>query len=311
MKKIYIYSIITLISLIILLIKIPIAYSEDQIHPHIQRNDFFEKAFKPSGKKGEKWAVIIGIGDYKDPDINDLSCTVSDAKAIYELLLDRGGFKADKVKLLLDKDATTKNIKSALKNFLSSRTKKNDTVFIYYSGHGAAEASNSSDDGDGIAKYIVTYDSDIEKLYETAFPMEEIKGIFQEIKAGKIIFFIDACYSGAGGGRTCSLPDLNRENLSAKFLDDIAREEGRIVITASGPGEVSLELPELGHGVFTYFLLEGLYGKADINKDSIITVDETFDYLYNKVVETSRYYGENQHPVKKGDGSGKFVLIKF
>ena len=71
---------------------------------------------------------------------------------------------------------------------------------------------------------------------------------------------------GAGGGRTCSLPDLNRENLSAKFLDDIAREEGRIVITASGPGEVSLELPELGHGVFTYFLLEGLYGKADINK---------------------------------------------
>ena len=64
---------------------------------------FFEKAFKPSGKKGEKWAVIIGIGDYKDPDINDLSCTVSDAKAIYELLLDRGGFKADKVKLLLDK----------------------------------------------------------------------------------------------------------------------------------------------------------------------------------------------------------------
>ena len=264
-----------------------------------------------SASKGEKWAVVIGIGNYSDGAINSLNYTVADAQSIHNFLITKGGFKSDHIKLLINEDATTKNIKSALGQFLSRKAMKNDTVFIYYSGHGAPEPDPSSTDGDGMSKYIVTYDTDPEDLYSTAFPMEEIRRIFQRIEADRIVFFIDACYSGASGGKTFSRPGMKAGNVSEKFLDDMAEGEGRIVITASGTNEVSLETADLGHGVFTYYLLEGLQGAADANSDSMITVDEAYDYLFEKVVRTSKEYGGGQHPMKKGESSGRFVIIKL
>jgi len=48
-----------------------------------------------------------------------------------------------------------------------------------------------------------------------------------------------------------------------------------------------------------------------MNSDKMITVDEVYEYLYEKVVKTSKDYGGGQHPMKKGESSGRFILIKF
>ena len=78
-----------------------------------------------------------------------------------------------------------------------------------------------------------------------------------------------------------------------------------MVLTASRAGEVSEERDELGHGVFTYYLLEGLRGKADIDGDKIVTVDEIYSYLSEQVPAVT---GQNQHPVKKGEVEGQLIL---
>ncbi|MDH4206473.1 MAG: caspase family protein, partial [Desulfobacteraceae bacterium] len=85
-----------------------------------------------SGKLGAYWALIIGINDYKDPKIPDLETAVKDARAMAELLCERYGFQ---VKLLLDRKATKEAIYQALRN-LASSTKSDDSVLIYYAGHG-------------------------------------------------------------------------------------------------------------------------------------------------------------------------------
>ena len=262
-------------------------------------------------EKSEKWAVVIGVGRYQNPAINKLDYTISDAEAIYNFLITKGGFKEDHVKLLLDSDATTKNIKSALGVFLPRKAMENDTVFIYYSGHGAPEIDPASTDADGTSKYIVTYDSDPQELYATAFPMDEIKTIFQRIEAKKIAFFIDSCYSGATGGRTFSRSGMKWGEISEEFLDDILEGEGRVIITASGTNEVSMELAELNHGIFTYHLLKAINGEADANGDRMITIDEIYDYVYENVLRDSRDYGGCQHPMKKGESTGKFILINY
>jgi len=262
-------------------------------------------------QKGEKWAVVIGIGNYQNKNINKLNYTVADARAIYEFLVSKAGFAPDHVKLLLNEDATQKNIKSALGTFLTRKAMKNDTVFIYYSGHGAPEPDPASTDGDGLSKYLVTYDADPEDLYSTAFPMEEIRKIFQKIEANKIVFFVDACYSGATGGRTFSKPGMKAGNVSEKFLDDLSAGEGRVVVTASSASEVSLEVAELGHGIFTYYLLQGLRGSADTNNDKRITIDEVYQYVYDNVLKESKNRGGNQHPMKKGETSGQFIIVNY
>jgi uncharacterized caspase-like protein len=96
-----------------------------------------------------------------------------------------------------------------------------------------------------------------------------------------------------------------RANLSDAFLERVAGGKGKIIITASSANEVSVEKDELGHGVFTYYMIEGLRGKADSDQDGLITVDEAYRYVSDKVTWAT---GQEQHPVKKGAVEGQLVL---
>jgi uncharacterized caspase-like protein len=161
-----------------------------------------------------------------------------------------------------------------------------------------------SPDGDGLEKYLLPYNADPQDLYATALPMEEILRIFNRIRAERLVFIADSCYSGASGGRTISLTGV-RANISDAFLDRISRGKGRIILTASGANEVSCENDTLKHGIFTYFLLEGLRGKADADQDGVVTVDEAYAYVSKHVPQAT---GQEQHPVKKGTVEGRLIL---
>ena len=94
------------------------------------------------------------------------------------------------------------------------------------------------------------------------------------------------------------------------FLERLTRSKGRAIVTASRTSEVSIELPELGHGIFTYYLVNGLKGAADLNRDGIISLQELYEYVEQQVSAKSRAVGGNQHPVMKGELEGVLPLAK-
>ena len=122
--------------------------------------------------------------------------------------------------------------------------------------------------------------------------------------------FLDACYSGAAGGRTFSSKSTRAGSVDDLFLERLTRSKGRAIITASRPAEVSIELPELGHGIFSYFLVNGLKGAADLNRDGIVSLQELYEYVEQQVTTKSRSVGGNQHPVMKGELEGALPLAK-
>jgi hypothetical protein len=215
------------------------------------------------------WAVVIGINKYRKN--RHLKYAVNDARAFYEHLIRNNRIPKENVTLLINQDAHIFQLRSILGTHLKSKAGKEDMVIIYFAGHGACEKDVMSPDKDGLEKYLLPYDADPKNLYGSALPMNEVSRIFNRIRSERLIFIADACYSGASGGRTISLTGV-RANISDAFLDRIARGRGRIILTASGPNEVSGEDEKLKHGVFTYFLLEGLRGKADTDRDGMITV---------------------------------------
>ncbi|MGD2184849.1 MAG: caspase family protein, partial [Desulfobacterales bacterium] len=210
----------------------------------------------------------------------------------------------ENVILLLNQDASLSRLRSSLGTHLKKKAGKQDMVIIYFAGHGATEKDVLSPDGDGLEKYLLPYDVDPQDLYASALPMREISHIFYRIQSQRIIFIADSCYSGASGGRTISLSGV-RANISDAFLDRIAAGRGTVIITASGANEVSAEDENLQHGVFTYYLLEGLAGPADADKDGLVTVDEAYLYVSTYV---PRATGQEQHPVKKGTVEGRLIL---
>ena len=239
------------------------------------------KKERVAGSGPQSWAVVVGVSEYKNPGIPSLKYADKDAEALANFLRrpEGGGYDSDHIRVLLNKDATLANIRESLINFLNQAIDM-DLVIIYFAGHGAPEPARPQN------MYLLTYDSDPMALGMTAFPMWDIQTVLARyISAKRVVVFTDACHSGgisvnfATRGLGSSEP-----NLVNQYLADLSKtKEGIVVFTASAAGEVSQEFPDMGHGVFTYYLLEGLEGKADYDNDYTVTINELMRYVEEQV----------------------------
>ena len=214
------------------------------------------------------------------------------------LVSEKYGFSLkDNVKMLINEEASTQNIKKIFGTWLKQKVKEDDSVIIYFAGHGASEAKRT---------YWVTYDSDIENLYETAIGNDSISKMLNSIESKTLIVFLDSCYSAATINRGWHTRSLIEKNPFEEF-----KGEGRVVITSSNGKQLSLEIQEYGHGVFTYFLIQGLIGKADQDIDGYVTLDEIWDYVKSNVQNTAKKFGIHQTPIIDGRHSSGILLSKY
>ena len=221
-----------------------------------------------------------------------------DAEAFYRFLQtpQGGGFARDHMVFLKNKEATLQNIRDALFVFLKQAIEE-DLVILYFAGHGAPEPDKPEN------LYLLTYDTDPERIASTAFPMWDIEtALDRHINSRRVVFFTDACHSAGVAGGVALRARSAGDNLINRYLGQLAASgEGRAIFTASEAGEFSQESEKWGggHGVFTHYLLEGLRGAADMNDDGIVTLGEIMDYVDENV---RRDTNSAQHP----DSAGRF-----
>lgn len=232
-----------------------------------------------------KWAVVIGVSEYADTRIPQLRYASADAQAFGEWLLSpRGGYAPSRVRVILDRDATARNIRSALFTWLAQALEE-DVVTIFFAGHGSPQSPDSPSN-----LYLLPHDTDYSDVAASAFPMWDIETALQRhIKANRVIVIADACRSGGVGE---SFNVARRAGRALQVLPVSSRleqlsnvQEGVCVITASGDNQFSQEGKQWGggHGVFTHFLLNGLNGEADYNHDGRATLGEMVPYLSEQV----------------------------
>ena len=263
-------------------------------------------------EKYNKYAVIIGIGDYVDPGIPDLTYGSVDAKAIHQKMIDpaAGGVPASNVKALFDQDATLANIRQAIGEWLPKRAKANDLVFMYYSGHGGVMPDESGEEPDGRRKFIIPHDANLEQMDKTALRNNELSLMLDRIAVNKFVFVMDCCFSG-GQVKDNTIKSVSPANtpIGTDIYGQLSAA-GRVVISASQPDQVSFESAKLKHGIFTYHLLEALKGKADMDTDNMVNLLETYMYVQREVSEAARNLGQVQQPKLMGNISGSIVLSK-
>jgi hypothetical protein len=261
-------------------------------------------------EKGRIWMIAIGVGKYQDPSIHSLSYADADALAVHDYFRDTFGLPASQTFLLLNEQATLRSIKSVLGTQLVNRANDpRDTVILYLAGHGMRDRVTGSPDPDGLSKYFLPYDTSRSDLYSTALDMEEVTNILRRLTPERVVVLFDSCFSGAAGGRSPFDPKAAGERalISGEFLERMAHVgKGRVVLTASGPEESAQESSELGHGVFTFYLLEGLRGAADVNGDGEIDVHEAYGYLSEKVGKATD--GRQNPKLKEPDLVGRILI---
>lgn len=297
------------------------ATAVDGVTRQAQRTVTYTRAVRPPAAPPSapaiarnRWAVVIGVGRYDRTEIPPLRYAVADAERLYDALVGSAGFKKEHVLLLTDKTErkpTLRNVKWALGTFLARSAQKDDLIVIFFAGHGAPEVDPRGVESDGLAKYLVPADADPDDLYATALPMDELTTIFSRIEADQVVMFLDACYSGAAGGRTFASKRTRASRIDDVFLERLTRSKGRVIVSASRANEVSLELADLGHGVFSHYLIQGIRGTADLDRDGMVSLQELYQYLEQEVSRKSRLAGGNQHPVMKGELEGVLPLTRL
>ena len=216
------------------------------------------------------------------------------------ILMHDYNFKRENIVLLINENATYSKIRSEFSK-ISKLADVNDRVLIYFAGHG----QTMDLPGGGEKGYLLPYEVILDDLYLTGLPMDELKNIALISKAKHILYLIDACY---GGMAAIGTRGLNPESTS-NYIHKITKNPSRQVITAGGRDEEVIEKPEWGHSAFTKNIRTALkFGNADYNDDNVITANELYLYLKEKVTIDSQNLQTPQYSRMTTD-EGEFVFF--
>ena len=224
------------------------------------------------------WAVIIGVASYDH--MPALRYTDDDAYRMYAFFKspEGGALDDDHIKILIDEDATRERIMNTM-NEVFGKAGENDLIMLYFSGHGL-KGSFLPIDFDGFNN----------KIYH-----EEINRILRNSKAKLKLCIADACHSGSLlAGRGDEIP----ETLQTFYKSLAQAGPGSALLMSSKSDETSLESKGLRQGVFSHFLIRGLKGEADSNKDALVSIQELYNYIFFNV---RAYTGKRQSPLIQGN----------
>lgn len=224
------------------------------------------------------YAVIVGISDYQNPEIPDLSFAHKDAEAFATFLKSQAGYNLQdsNLRLLINEEATGAAVATAI-DWLYESVEKDDQAIIYFSGHGDVEKKGINQLG-----FLLCWDSN-PKIYMAGgtYSLYYLQNMISAIslqKNAQVIMIADACRSGHLAGSAVNGAQLTAANLAQQY-------ENEIKILSCQPDEFSIEGLQWGggRGAFSFHLIEGLIGKADANQDNLVKLLEIGRYLEDNV----------------------------
>ncbi len=245
----------------------------------------------------QSWAVIIGINDYQNWP--KLKYGVNDANGIEEALVRKFGFRRENIIRLRDGEATRQRIMQVLGDELTNpdKVKRDDRVFFFFAGHGATRILP---DGRQIG-FLIPADADRSNYYSTAISMTSLRETCDLIPAKHIYFVMDSCYSGLALTRAGGSFARGRS-----YLEEVTRRTARQILTAGGTDQEVADDGPNGHSVFTWALLQGLEGRADLDGNGFITASELGSYVSPVVASFSKQTPAMGNLV--GSEGGEFVF---
>jgi len=260
------------------------------------------------------WAVVVGVSKYANPE-RDLAYPALDAAQIAQAI-DVGGralFSPARVRLTLLAGGvdgalppTKANLKKAFEDL--QRAKPDDVVLVFLAGHGVAwnnafyyptEEWDGTDVADPAQRALQAVSSD------------ELESWLIAAHANKQVIVIDTCEAGLASksflaGRSAT-PELQ------KSLDRISDNAGVYVLMGAAASKSSYEVPEYGHGLLTYALLEGITGAGmPLRENRFVDVVPLMSYVQDEVPVLAKGSHAIQQPIflAPGQATGSFDILR-
>ncbi|MGB3759225.1 MAG: caspase family protein [Rivularia sp. (in: cyanobacteria)] len=239
-------------------------------------------------KSGEAklWLLLVGVNDYQDTGLPSLRYPALDCRGLEQSLIKATeGFPNKEIVVHHDfasKTPKLKNIRESLKKIVFY-SQPNDSIMLYFSGHGMLEPTTQE-------AVLCFSDTNQNNLLNTGLPMQELVEILSKSPAKQQLLCLDTCHSGdmallGGSARDAETPLSNSTpQLMSVLRQRASQSKGFCALLSCDRGQKSWEFPELGHGVFTYYLMQGLSGEA-ADTTGFIDADGLYKYVYRQTVQ--------------------------
>lgn len=247
--------------------------------------------------------VVIGNRDYKNKDIPTVRYAIRDAAMIKKYLIKTFGYRKGNIILI------TNATKGTLENIFGSASSHKGTLynyiepgrsdlFVYYSGHGAPSLETKKG-------YILPVDGNPDNAGISGYSIDLLYKNLSKLRTRSTIVVTDACFSGARLLKNASPVGIVIKNPLVKLKNSF-------IMNSSTGTQLSSWYPQKGHGLFTYFFLLGLTGRADQSNDNQISFKELSAYLQENVTYMVRvlHHGRIQTPTFQIPNSDS-VLVRY
>lgn len=249
-------------------------------------------------KEERRFAFVMGINEYQDLKLPNLRNAINDALGITKILYQNGSFNSIKTLVQVDSAPNEKSLSkfNILRDFnlLLEEARPNDFLLFYFSGHGFVDYDEKA--------YLLPVDGDLTNPIESAISVEELIFLVRLKKLKKVVFVIDACRN----------PELSTQSQGKDWLKEVSFQNSDLtaVFYSTKLGYSSFEDESSAYGVFTRYLLSGMNGKADLNFNGEVSLNELTDYVNLSLKEWSQTNKRLQKPFTKyyGEKSEDVVL---
>ena len=253
-----------------------------------------------------KFALVVGVGCYEDPEINDLPFAARDAVEVGRCLREQCGF--DDVRVLASgepQEPDNTGIVRALRN-LAPLVAADDTFLFYFAGHGIHAGGRA---------YLLTANSFLHMPGLASLPVAVLHDSLATLDCARRVLILDACRNeprkGMGDGDNPLSPELSRDVAAAAGARAGETVPSTCLLFACSLGQRAYEWADQGHGAFTHYLLEGLRGAARDERGRV-TSHSLSAYVQERVQHWARKMGfaPPQQPWSQQFGSLDEIVLR-
>ena len=258
------------------------------------------KAILARNPSGRTLALLVGISDYRYSS-NPIPASRIPAVPFAERDIDslRAHFQSSRggnlppgaITSLPGAKATVAAIRNGIRNLLENQAGPQDTVLIFLSGQGFAENASGGPRG-----FLMAWDSDPQDKNSSAYSLLEMsETIRSNISRVKRIYLL---------ADLCRVPGATNEpnTINSLFKAGLENMPGEMeVVLSSGADAKPIQVSRVdsnldgGHGIFSYYLVKGLEGAADSNRDGKVTADEIYAYVSEQVAKATNGAQRPEH----------------
>jgi hypothetical protein len=243
------------------------------------------------------YLLSIGLSSYREQHIPARKYAALDAEMVATYFQSLGGLPKSNVKLLQDWSALRPDIEEVLLDWLPSRITKDSLVMVYFAGQAVVSPTGDT--------FLIPYDGSLGAT-SRLYPLKDLEAALGRLKAKQVLFVFDGTVLKNGAEGRTKLPSPKWTGTTGPVLR---------LISTTGFGK-SLESDQLRHGLFTYYLLRGLRGEADVNRNGEVTIGEVAAYINQKVPSVARSsFNQEQQPqvlpaLRASDKNLSLILTK-